>query len=243
MTAARAAAALFGGVALLERAVGYALGQLQAVTPAVLSRATPCPGWDLRVLLEHMEDSLAAMQEALVLKHVDVDGPPGGGAVGAGAEGAAVAGEAAGGREAASGREAAGGREAADGRDMVAALRGRARQLLGALAGADENLVWVGGYPVPVRIVASAGAIDVAVHGWDVGRACGTGEPIPGDLALNLLRIAPLLVSDADRPTRFAEPVTVEPDASPGDRLLAYLGRDPHWHIHHPGAHPPVARG
>jgi uncharacterized protein (TIGR03086 family) len=204
MTEARAAAALFGGVALLERAVGYTLGQLQAVTPAALPRATPCQGWDLRMLLAHMEDSLAAMQEALALKHVQ---PP---------------------------RDDVGD-QARAGDGMVAALRARACQLLGALAGSDENLVWVGGLPVPVRIVASAGAIDVAVHGWDIGRACGTGAPIPGDLALNLLRVAPLLVSGMDRPERFGEPVEVPPDASPGDRLIGYLGRDPHWHIHHPG--------
>jgi uncharacterized protein (TIGR03086 family) len=217
MTAARAAAELFGGVALLERAVGYTLGQLQAVTPAALPRATPCPEWSLRALLEHMEDSLAAMHEALVLSCVGPDGPAeGGGGGGAAGEGADVGG--------------AGGE-----RDLVAALRERGCALLGALADADENLVWVGGYPVPVRIVASAGAIDVAVHGWDVGRACGTGVPVPGDLALNLLRIAPLLVSEADRPGRFAEPVAVPPDAGPADRLLAYLGRDPHWHVHHPG--------
>ena len=211
MTAARAAAALFGGVALLERAVGYTLGQLAAVTPAALSRATPCPGWDLRALLGHMDDSLAAMCEALTVKHVRPPGPAG------------------------TGTEAAAGAGTAAGLSTVAAVRARGCQLLGALAGSDENLVWVGGYPVPVRIVASAGAIDVAVHGWDVGRACGTGAPIPGDLALNLLRIAPLLVSGADRPGRFGEPVAVPADASPADRLLAYLGRDPGWHIHHPG--------
>jgi uncharacterized protein (TIGR03086 family) len=116
----------------------------------------------------------------------------------------------------------------------VAVLRRRGCQLLGALAGSDENLVWVGGLPVPVRIVASAGAIDIAVHGWDVGRACGTGTPISGDLALSLLRVAPLLVSETDRPERFGEPVAVPPDASPGDRLIGYLGRDPSWHVHHP---------
>ena len=204
MTEARAAAALFGGVALLERAVGYTLGQLQAVTPATLPRATPCQGWDLRALLAHMDDSLTAMQEALALKHVQ---PPGDGVA----------------------------EQAGAGDGMVAALRARACQLLGALAGSDENLVWVGGLPVPVRIVASAGAIDVAVHGWDVGRACGTGAPIPDDLALNLLRVAPLLVSGTDRPERFGEPVEVPPDASPGDRLIGYLGRDPNWHIHHTG--------
>jgi uncharacterized protein (TIGR03086 family) len=232
MTPARAAAALFGGVALLERAIGYTLGQLQAVTPTALPRATPCQGWDLRTLLGHLDDSLAAMCEALTLKHVRPAGPAGTVATGGAGAGVAAGAVASGGVSAGAVAAGAGG-EAGTG--SVAALRERARQLLGALADADENLVWIGGYPVPVRIVTSAGAIDVAVHGWDVGRTCGTGAPIPGDLAASLLRIAPLLVSEADRPGRFGEPVTVPPDASPGDRLLAYLGRDPGWHIHHPG--------
>lgn len=210
MTAARAAAALFGGVALLERAVGYTLGQLQAVKSAALSRATPCQEWDLRALLGHMDDSLTAMQEALEFRHVQAPGTA----------------------EVWTGDRAGDG----DGEGAVAVLRRRGCQLLGTLAGSDENLVWVSGLPVPVRIVASAGAIDVAVHGWDVGRACGTGTPIPGDLALSLLRVTPLLVGETDRPERFGEPVEVPPDASPGDRLIGYLGRDPGWHVHHPGS-------
>ncbi|WP_214368243.1 TIGR03086 family metal-binding protein [Pseudonocardia sp. H11422] len=50
--------------ALLERAIGYALGSLHLVTPDALSRPTPCDAWDLRALLVHMDDSLAALHEA-----------------------------------------------------------------------------------------------------------------------------------------------------------------------------------
>jgi uncharacterized protein (TIGR03086 family) len=119
----------------------------------------------------------------------------------------------------------------------VAGLRARGCQLLGALAGGDDNLVWVGDLPVPMRIVTSAGAIDVAVHGWDVGRACGTGGAIPEQMAEDMLSIAPLLVTGADRPGRFAAPIPVPGEASACDRLVAFLGRDPHWHRHH---HPPT---
>jgi len=51
-------------VALLERAISYTLGNLRQVTPDALDRPTPCRQWDLRALLEHMDDSLAALQEA-----------------------------------------------------------------------------------------------------------------------------------------------------------------------------------
>ena len=204
MTGARSAATLIGGAALLERAVGYTLGQLHAVTSADLSRPTPCPAWDLRDLLERMDDSLAALQEALDVRQVAPPGPgPGYGPAGSGygPAGSAVF--------------------------LVGALRERAGRLLGSLSRAGDHPVWVGEFPVPASVVTSAGAIDVAVHGWDVGRARGRSQPIPEELAAAMLEISPLLVSAADRPSRFAAPVPVPAHASASDRLLGYLGRDP----------------
>lgn len=210
MTAARAAAALFGGMALLERAVGYTLGQLQMVTEDVLARPTPCQQWDLRALLGHMDDSLATMLEAVDLGSVD---PPG-------------AQEFPGAQESESLDDAA---------RLVGGLRAQGCRLLGALSGEAGNMVWIGGLPTPVRIVTSAGAIDVAVHGWDVGRTCGTGLAVPEQLADDMLTVAPVLVGDVDRPERFGPVVTVPRDASASDRLVAFLGRDPRWHgWHHP---------
>jgi uncharacterized protein (TIGR03086 family) len=56
---------LVGGVGLLERAIGYTLGSLLLVTPEAFDQPTPCDEWDLRALLEHMNDSLAALHEAV----------------------------------------------------------------------------------------------------------------------------------------------------------------------------------
>jgi uncharacterized protein (TIGR03086 family) len=52
-------------VALLERAAGYALGAAETVTPELLSRPTPCRDWNLRMLLEHACESVAALLEGL----------------------------------------------------------------------------------------------------------------------------------------------------------------------------------
>jgi uncharacterized protein (TIGR03086 family) len=208
MTEARAATTLFGGVALLERAVSYTLGQLGLVNLASLARPTPCGDWDLRALLGHMNDSLVALQEALDLRHVDLD--PGLGASLGPGNGP--------GRGPGSGDLAA---------DLVGGLRGRACRLLGALAGTHDVPVSIGGCSLPTSIVSSAGAIDVAVHGWDVARACGGGEPIPEQLAEDMLAIAPYLVTSEDRPARFAVPIPVSSRASASDRLIAYLGRSP----------------
>jgi len=56
--------AVVGGVAVLERAIAYALGSLALVTPSQLARPTPCARWDLHDLLEHLGDSMAALHEA-----------------------------------------------------------------------------------------------------------------------------------------------------------------------------------
>ena len=70
----RRAAALFGGSALLERAISYTLGNLHLITATALSRPTPCPEWDLRELLAHMNDSLLALYDALSGVHAPYAG-------------------------------------------------------------------------------------------------------------------------------------------------------------------------
>jgi uncharacterized protein (TIGR03086 family) len=210
------------GVVLLERAVAYNLGSLQLVTPEALWRPTPCQGWDLRALLHHLEDSLAALQEAVDLAHVAV--PPLGtgqppppptvfAALGAGDPGPAGT---------------AGGSGAAGAVELVARLRDRACHLLGSWVSEDRRgPISIGGRTLPASVLTSTGAIEIAVHGWDVARACGRRRPIPPRLAQELLVLASLLVRRPDRPARFAPPVRPAPRATPSDHLLAFLGRHP----------------
>jgi uncharacterized protein (TIGR03086 family) len=80
---------------------------------------------------------------------------------------------------------------------------------------------------LPASAMAGAGALEIAVHGWDISRACGRCQPIPRALAGDLLAIAPLLVPSAGRHPLFAAPVSVPPEAGPSDRLAAFLGRTP----------------
>lgn len=88
-----------------------------------------------------------------------------------------------------------------------------------------DRIVQVGGVPLAAGIVAAAAAMEVAVHGWDVSVTRGPGTEIPSSLAERLLRLSPLLV--VSRAGLFAAPVELPPGASPGDRLVAYLGRQP----------------
>ncbi|RIQ11183.1 TIGR03086 family metal-binding protein [Jiangella rhizosphaerae] len=178
---------------LLERALGYAAGSLALVRSPLLSRPTPCAGWDLRALLAHMNDSLLALLEATGYGWVAGPG---------------------------SGRTAAAA-------DPVASLRERACALLARCAAdAGPDVVAVGDRWLAARAVAAAGALEIAVHGWDVARACGADRPLPPPFAVRLLEVSSLLVDSADRPARFAPPLPAGGADGAGVRLLAFLGRD-----------------
>ncbi|TDD64652.1 TIGR03086 family protein [Jiangella aurantiaca] len=180
---------------LLERALGYTAGSLALVRPALLSRPTPCAGWDLRTLLRHTNDSLLALLEATGPGWV---APP---------------------RPAGTAAEAAA--------DPVGMLRQRACTLLARCAAdTGPDVVAVGDRLLAARTVAAAGALEIAVHGWDVARACGADRPLPPSFALRLLKVSRLLVDDVDRPVRFAPPIPVGDGDGADVRLLAFLGRD-----------------
>ncbi|MFA1545296.1 maleylpyruvate isomerase family mycothiol-dependent enzyme [Actinomadura chokoriensis] len=109
--------------------------------------------------------------------------------------------------------------------DPVSALRVRAVRLLrasaalGAVAVEDRRLAG--------EMLTGAGAIEVAVHGWDIAQATGDARPIPPVLAGDLLAVCPLVLPDPPRRPLFADPVEPAPGAGPGDRLVAHLGRRP----------------
>jgi uncharacterized protein (TIGR03086 family) len=115
--------------------------------------------------------------------------------------------------------------------DPVETLRDQAAQLLCTVYGYDGavRFVAVAGLPVPAGLVACTGAVEIAVHGWDVSAArsgaCRLISPIPAGLATRMLRVCPLVV--AGREGLFAGPVEVPAQATPGDRLVGFLGRDP----------------
>jgi uncharacterized protein (TIGR03086 family) len=111
----------------------------------------------------------------------------------------------------------------------AAVFRARATRLIGACGShrPTRQAVVVGGYPLAIGTVAATGALEVAVHGWDISWATHETRPIPSELAGDLLWLCPLLVVDAGRYGLFAPPVALPPTASVSDRLVAVLGRDP----------------
>ncbi len=189
-----------GATGLLAGAIGYTLSVCALIGPGELALPTPCADWDLARLLGHLSDSMADLETAIRTGRLDLERPPG--------------------------RAGGAGTSPADG-DPVELLRDQAAELLCAsyCYGGPERFVAVGGLPVPAGLVTCTGAVEIAVHGWDVSAARGSGSEIPAALATRMLRLCPLLI--AGREGLFAVPVEVPAQASPGDRLVGYLGRHP----------------
>ena len=166
MTPAARAAWPADGARLLEPSISYALGVVLAVTPEILPRPTPCRDWDLRMLLRHACESLAAFGEGIEAGRVGLDPAAEDGALAA---------------------------------DPARAFRDRACQLLDAWTGPSHQrqIVDIAGCPLAASVMAAAAALEVAVHGWDISRACGQRQPIPRALAIDLLAITPVLVPRA----------------------------------------------
>ena len=115
------------------------------------------------------------------------------------------------------------------GLDPVGGLHRQTARLLAtcAAAGPAQRLVAIGDRELTTNMVALAGALEITVHGWDISAACGPRRPVPLGLAAILLPLAPLMITPATRPGLFADPVPVPAQASLGDQLVAFLGRQP----------------
>jgi uncharacterized protein (TIGR03086 family) len=178
---------------LLDRAISYAVGAVHEVAPELLSRPTPCQGWDLEMLLRHANESLTALHEGIDAGCVGlVPAPPDDLAA-----------------------------------DPVRIFRDRAGRLLDVWtsAGRQRSVIDIAGCRMVASVMEGAGALEIAVHGWDISQACGRRRPVPQALAVDLLAIAQLLVPETGRHPLFAAPVPVMPEAGPSDRLAAFLGR------------------
>jgi uncharacterized protein (TIGR03086 family) len=189
-----------GSLRLLERAICYTQQSMDAVVTGFGPLPTPCSDWDLHDLLVHVNDSLTVLQQGVELGFIDHY-------------------------------------LLRDGLDecrdptsvLVTTFQARARRLLHACADAaqSDGRIAVGGLPIAPALVMVSGAVEIAVHGWDISVACGHHHPIPATLALGMLSLSQLVVDSWMRESLFNAPVPVSPLASPSDQLVAFLGRRP----------------
>ncbi|WP_232677352.1 TIGR03086 family metal-binding protein [Nocardioides sp. R-C-SC26] len=193
---------------LLEGALAYASGSLQTVTVDDLARPTPCAGWDLDRLLTHMDDALDAFTEGasgFVRGHTGTARPPARTDVAPRLDGMRV--------------------KACDLLTAWRSPRAAAHAVVGAPARGSSASGARQASAVSTEVIALAAALEITVHGWDVGRATGSGARVPLSLAQGLLPTAHHLIGASDRPVLFAAIRPTSDDALPDVRLLAWCGR------------------
>ena len=113
--------------------------------------------------------------------------------------------------------------------DLAAQFRGLADRTLAAWrARPPEDAINVGGGPMPVQVAMSINLLDTATHAWDIARSTGQDPQLPGSATSTMLALCHGIVPDENRQgAGFAPQVTVPAEASPTDRLVAFLGRQP----------------
>lgn len=75
--------------------------------------------------------------------------------------------------------------------------------------------------------VASTSALSTIVHGWDLAVALGKRVDLPANLLELSWGVASELVPVLREAGVMEEPVDVGAEATPTERLVAFLGRDP----------------
>jgi uncharacterized protein (TIGR03086 family) len=192
-------------IELHRRAVAAATPVLARVREVDLGLPTPCAGWDLRALLEHMtgqDHGFAAAVHAGSGTDVDV---------------AAFAPHPVGAHPAAA--------ATATGAEVAAAF---------AEAATDSGrTVWLPefGHRFPLEQVAGFHLIDTLVHGWDVAVSLGLAVDYDEDLVEAGLVQAERVPGGAarERPGAAFAPALTNGATDPWERALALLGRDPVW--------------
>jgi uncharacterized protein (TIGR03086 family) len=161
------------------------------------SDPTPCSDWDVETLLNHIIGGCLTFAAGAEGRRVDAMGEP-----------------------------------RLTGQDHVTAYENAARAALagfrtpGALE-RDFTLPWGDS---PGSAALGLALADAAVHGWDLARATGQDATIDDDIAEALYAMTTQMMEPTGRfprMTAFKEPIEVGDDATPAEKLLAYLGREP----------------
>jgi uncharacterized protein (TIGR03086 family) len=173
---------------------------VSGIDAAQLGLPTPCSEWDVRQVLSHVVGTLSLCRGLLTSTAPDVPMMPGA-------------------------------LPAADvlGQDPLAAYDSGVERLL-ATAAQPGMLEGMRSTPIgemPVAALAGFTVLDIAVHGWDLGKA--TEQPLLLDdaLATHVLAFARSAVTPDTRAPRIGPELPVAAGASSTDQLVAFLGRQP----------------
>lgn len=176
-----------------RRALAATGAHVAALDAGDLARPTPCTGWDVRALLNHVLGNNHLYAEAVTGAPVDW---------------------------AVRDRDRVGD-------DPAAAYADSAATATAAFAAADlDAQVDMPFGRLPAAQAVAVHFVDVLAHGWDLAVALDRDAALDPELASAALDIVAFYPPDVfGTPVFFAEQQPVAADATPGERLVALLGR------------------
>jgi uncharacterized protein (TIGR03086 family) len=177
----------------IERATAFAGDKVQGVTPADLSKPTPCTEFDVRALLNHMIGGLAILATA------------------------------------AEGGKAAMPEGDQFGSDPAGTYDQRRSALITAVRGdgvMDRDWEMPFG-TMPGAMMARIAFMEHLTHAWDVAKATGQDSTLPADLVVECVEVVTPMDEMLRMPGVCGPAVDIPDDASPEDKLVAFLGRNP----------------
>jgi uncharacterized protein (TIGR03086 family) len=186
-------------VKVLAQAFASADQVLADVSPAQLDEPTPCAAWRVRDLIDHLIGAAGFFADL------------------------AEYGSSPAGREWPSGGDG----------DFTASFGQQASRTVQAFSapGAMERIMALPTGPTPGSGVIEVATGEMFVHGWDLARATGQQLADHGVAEALLASGWPARCAQvrAGEAPPFEPEITAVATVSPLDRLLAFLGRDPHW--------------
>jgi uncharacterized protein (TIGR03086 family) len=178
-----------------HRCVSAFTTRLQAVSAEQWGLPTPCSEWDVRALVNHVCSEQRWMAPLLSGRTIEQ--------VGSSLDGDLL------------------------GPDPLCTWEGAVAETARLVdrPGMLEQVVRLSSGPATVARYCDEVAADTLVHTWDLARAVGGDEQLPGDLVEAATLIVEPWVSPQGVPGLFAAPVGVDAGADPQTALLAMLGR------------------
>jgi uncharacterized protein (TIGR03086 family) len=191
-------------ISACQRAVDDARAMIATVQPGELTASTPCEGWDVRGLINHMIGVCLSFTSGLQGVARDSGSSP-----------AAAFGE---------GQDLVGSDPGAAYAQAAEALMQEWRA-----PGALEKTLTMSFGDMPAAMAARILAADQAIHAWDLARALGRPYTMDEDIAVATLALMQQFNGPEMRgPGKaFGTPIECSEDASVQDRLIAFSGRRP----------------
>jgi uncharacterized protein (TIGR03086 family) len=187
---------------MMAKAAAATVEVTRNVKPDQLDAPTPCPGWDVRALVNHLmfwsafRSELAARKQTApaddpITEETDFTGDP----------------------------------------DWAATLESRLATVTAAWGepGATEGETGLAGGSMPASLIATMMVGELVLHGWDLARATGQRLVVDEAVAEAVHGMVATMAPQGREMGVFGAEVEVPAGAPPLDRVLGLSGRDPAW--------------